>query len=299
MNWIDLGIILIIILLVLDGFRAGLIHKTAQVIGVVLGLLVSAAYYTLVGNFLIEQFNIPSGVADAISFLVVFFAVFTVVVCAGSLIGVITRLKLLRVFDRAGGAVLGFLLGIFISGVVLLIATTFPVVSSYNVPVEESRYGADTIRMVEGVYELAESSLSLDIPRLAFNPEDLSLLLEEGGKVPDFRLINFSQLEGATCIACGGSAEFLGYLRTEKGVVTPKLVCRDCGRTSEGCQTYEGHHLLYDRCPAVLGRMGYRTDCGMWPNGDYVRVTGTCPQCGESGTLTGTAGTARDRGTGP
>ncbi len=279
----DFGIILIIALLVLNGFKDGLVRKLAQIFGIILGLLASASYYPLASNFFIEHLNVSTGIADTLSFVFIFLMVYALIISVGALIGLITRFKPIRVLDRAGGAVVGFVLGVIVSGAILLVATTFPIVSSYDVPVGESRFGTDAIQIVEGVYQAAESSFSLNLPRLAFNPEEMSYLSEENPLLPDYRLLDFSKLEGSTCIDCSGTVEFLGYLRTDQGAISPKFACGSCGRTSDGCQTYEGHHLLYDRCPAEMGRKGYRTDCGMWSNGNFIRVTGTCTVCGESG----------------
>ena len=281
-NWVDILIILVVFVIMLSGFRSGLIQTLTQVIGLALGLSFAAIYYPLGSNFLIDTLEIDSGIADIISFIFVFFVIYTVVAVLGSLLGLVTYFKTIRIFDRLAGAVAGMGLGIIISGAILFFIITFPLFQGFEVPLGESRFGSQTTDLVEEFYYSIEKVFPGDIPRLAFQPESWKFENDENN-LPDSRMIDFAQLDGAACVDCNGAVKFIDYLEVNDGQISPKFICQECERTSDGCQTYEGHHLLYERCPAVLGRQGYRTDCGMWPNGNFVRVTGTCPVCGESG----------------
>jgi hypothetical protein len=82
-----------------------------------------------------------------------------------------------------------------------------------------------------------------------------------------------------TCVRCGGRVSFQGFGHNPKPGV-PLFQCLDCGRRSDGCQTFEAHHLLYSAC-ALDDRVPTR--CGHWLC-DWARPTGTCPICGSSRT---------------
>jgi hypothetical protein len=87
----------------------------------------------------------------------------------------------------------------------------------------------------------------------------------------------FHETGGWTCAACGGRVQFMAF-GNEPQPRIPLFQCLVCGRRSDGCQTFEGHHLLYGGCPLdedVSSR------CGYW-QGDWAKPRGTCPVCRSS-----------------
>lgn len=120
------------------------------------------------------------------------------------------------------------------------------------------------------------------LPKMTLMPRDYRE--EMGSSAPTqlrFRRLNFARLDGSTCIKCRGEMRFLGYLRREKwGPISPKFQCSRCGRTTDGCQSFEGFHRMYGRCPVEVADEGYLLDCGVWTNGEGVTPRGACPVCG-------------------
>jgi hypothetical protein len=94
--------------------------------------------------------------------------------------------------------------------------------------------------------------------------------------------INYSRLNGSTCIECRAAVKFIGYHRRFEVAVSPKFVCPVCGRTSDGCQTFEGFHRMYGRCPVDVAEALGPIDCGVWPNDRPVYPKGVCPLDGKS-----------------
>jgi hypothetical protein len=84
----------------------------------------------------------------------------------------------------------------------------------------------------------------------------------------------FHQAGRWTCAACGGRVQFLGFGNQPQPRV-PLFRCAACGRRSDGCQTFEGHHLIYGGC---LFDENVSSRCGYW-HGDWVRPRGVCPIC--------------------
>ena len=80
-----------------------------------------------------------------------------------------------------------------------------------------------------------------------------------------------------TCVACGGRVRYRAFGH-EPQPRRPLFECLSCGRRSDGCQTFEGHHLLYGAC-ALEDRAPVR--CGHWFC-QWARTGGTCPVCGAS-----------------
>ena len=80
---------------------------------------------------------------------------------------------------------------------------------------------------------------------------------------------------------CRAATRFEGYQFSRGTLMSPKFKCPQCDRTSDGCQTFEGFHAIYDACPAELAREGLQFDCGVWTNGWWTVPQGPCPVCGQ------------------
>lgn len=175
-------------------------------------------------------------------------------------------------------------MGAAITGALLILLTAFPLYPGFLEQAEQSYLAPPIIDSTHNLYQKSIDLLPIDLPDLAYYPEQLADYIDplqtqlRQGEAQ----IDFKALDGATCFVCYESVEFLGFLSNQQGSISPKFKCSDCGRTSDGCQTFQGHHAMYHECPVILGRRGYRFDCGIWSNGNYHRPTGTCPVCGES-----------------
>jgi len=93
--------------------------------------------------------------------------------------------------------------------------------------------------------------------------------------VPYAELLQHFREEGRwTCIVCGGRVRcrFFGHQPQPR---VPLFECERCGRRSDGCQTFEGHHLLYRYCPL---EEAHTMRCGHW-RPEWQRAKGTCPVC--------------------
>lgn len=283
LNTLDLAILFFIFLSCCAGVRAGLFRSAFNVAGVIAGLIGAARYYSYGGNLLASQCVLPQEWADLISLILIFLFVSLIVTCLGTLAASLTRFRLLKIADRIGGGAAGIGIGALIIGALLIALTAFPLNGIIQGHLDGSLLAPQLIESSSALYENIEARLPFHIPKLAFYPEELAGVNRFNAPQASFKLVDFSSLDGAGCLVCGEEVSFLGYRRNSYGTISPKFICSGCGRTSDGCQTYEGHHLLYNRCPVVLGRQGYRFDCGIWSNGSYHRPTGKCPVCGAEG----------------
>jgi len=94
--------------------------------------------------------------------------------------------------------------------------------------------------------------------------------------------VNYSRLNGAVCIECGARVHFDGYFNRIGASISPRFTCPNCGRTSDGCQTFAGFHRMYGLCPCDVSQALGPIDCGVWPNDRPVYPRGVCPVCGRS-----------------
>ncbi len=68
-NWVDLAILLEIFFYLLGGWARGLLLGILDLGGLLLSFFVSLKFYPAVGQFLVENFSLPKGVANASGFL--------------------------------------------------------------------------------------------------------------------------------------------------------------------------------------------------------------------------------------
>jgi len=178
---------------------------------------------------------------------------------------------------RAAAGVIGLAIG-------LLIAAVFvPVIGRGGwgrEAVPRSLLARPLLATAPVPYYIADA-LDLDFPMLNAR----AIRFEDEGQAEQAALverINYSGLSGSTCIECRAAVKFAGYHRRFETAVSPKFVCPECGRTSDGCQTFEGFHKMYGRCPVDVAEALGPIDCGVWPNDRPVYPNGVCPVCGKA-----------------
>lgn len=181
--------------------------------------------------------------------------------------------------ERISGELLGGFLGMFLF-FLLAGAIALLIPPSENAPL--AQLGEKAMPRLLILLE----RLHIDPPKLVYHPSTFEgEWSEQGlwkGKIEyRFERLAFSQLDGATCIACRGKVDFLGYLKKDNNPLVPKFRCRVCGRTSDGCQTFEGFHKIYGICSVDEAEKGVELDCGTWTNGIWVVPKGKCPVCGK------------------
>jgi membrane protein required for colicin V production len=279
-NWIDLVIGLLLLYAIIRGIRVGLLKSLFAVIGILAGLLLAKAYYSQLSLLLPKADWLPAVAADTISFLTIFTVTALVVHYCGEFVVSFTARGSLRTLDQFCGSFIGLALGIALVGALLITLSAFPLVTSFHEQVEQSFLAQPIIENVLLFYDEISGLLNLQLPKITVYTEDIGAFFNSVNTETSFYKIDFRALDQATCFVCGGAVEFLGFLDNGKGAISPKFICTSCGRTSDGCQTYEGYHALYDQCPVELGNQGYRFDCGIWTNNSFHRPLGPCPVCG-------------------
>jgi hypothetical protein len=178
---------------------------------------------------------------------------------------------------RIGGGILGLLLGCLISAVLV------PVIGRGGwgrEAVQRSTLARPFVETAPALYYIADA-VDLDFPVLNAG----AIRFEDEGQTEQAALvgrINYSRLDGSTCIECGARVHFDGYFRRVGVSVSPRFTCPQCGRTSDGCQTFEGFHRMYGRCPVDVAAELGPIDCGVWPNDRPVYPNGICPVDGKS-----------------
>lgn len=109
MTWVDVVILIIIISLIVHGIITGLIRGIFDIIGIVGGYILAVRYAPLV--------KIPR----FLGILLIFFGVVIVVSITGRIISKLIHYTPLGAIDRLFGGILGFIKGVIISFIFLII----------------------------------------------------------------------------------------------------------------------------------------------------------------------------------
>lgn len=274
MNQVDLFIIVVVLALGLSGAKRGFIHAAGDMFGFLFGLVLGSLAYPVLVAPLRWALGLSEAATGALAFVIV--AVLGVVAAGWGFSRLSDYLDLPKLANRIGGAAFGTVFGFFCAAIFVMASGLLP---NAGKPVKDSALGPGLMAMVPRLHEGFES-VGLALPKLVHLPEDYREELSGVNQGFQFLRINFSQLDGATCIHCRSPVVFEGYHFSRGTLMSPRFRCSGCGRTSDGCQTFEGFHAIYGTCPVLLAREGVKFDCGAWPNGSWVIPQGPCPVCG-------------------
>lgn len=274
MNQVDFFILLVVAACALSGARRGLISSAGDILTLVVGLGVGSLAYPIV-DYPLRWFGLPPTVSGPIGFSAV--AVAAVLLVGWGISALAARHELPKPTNRIGGAAFGVALGVILAAALVLFSSALPNAAE---PVGRSTLGRRITVIVPRLHESMES-IGLPLPKLVQLPTDYRDELSGMRQGLQFLRVNFTRLDGATCLHCRTGVDFLGYQFSRGTLMSPKFECPECGRTSDGCQTFEGFHVIYDACPVTFAQEGVRFDCGVWTN-DWVTVPhGRCPVCGK------------------
>lgn len=248
------------------GFRKGLVGQIFDLLGTILAVVGAFYFFDPLGGYVASLLHISRNLANVLGFILA--AVLISVVC-----GFIARRwdkmeksEAVTITDQLTGAGFGIIKALVFLIFIFMIMVSIPW-NFTREPVRKSFLAQDVLRLTPAFYFLQEWSMPADVPRLMITPEGLQL-----------RRFNYQELGGATCLACGGRVKYDGLQK--KGIVSyPHFSCTRCGRVSDGCQTFEGYHLIYNRCPYEEKN---DLECKVWANPDQAILKNRCSVCGRS-----------------
>lgn len=275
MNFLDLFILVVLGASAYLSARKGLVAGLVDIVALVVALALGSMLYKPVAAAVGALTGLPDAISGLLGFLAV--ALGTVLGLGHLLLRWLDRYRPSKALDWTGGALSGLAGGAVLAGLLVLVVG----VGSGAAAVKQSALAPSLMSVVPRLHETMERA-GLPLPKLVYlhkHPEPEFRGVRQG---LNFLQINFTRLGGSTCIACGGRVRFLGYQFKQGSLLSPKFECTTCGRTSDGCLTYEGFHAIYDRCAIEIARHVDGLDCGVWTNGTWVKPKGRCPVCGRS-----------------
>ena len=139
MNWLDIVVIVIVAWFTFFAFSAGVIREVVTIIGVALGVVLAGLFYEDLADdvkLAIDTDNAP----EIIAFLLIFGACALAGQLAAMVLKQTASLLMLGTFDQLLGAVFGFVKGMIVVEILLIVFVTYPALGLRET-IDESLFG--------------------------------------------------------------------------------------------------------------------------------------------------------------
>ncbi len=164
MTWIDIGIILILIVMMLKGFVKGLVREACELAGIVLGILYAYRSYHYWGDELIYRFGIPEVIAYPLALGGIIVVISMVAGFFGILLHKVLRYTPISVLNHLGGIGLGFAKGFIVVCILLVLLSAIPF-GGLGETLNRSSLAQQFLAVVPRLYSELDDLLPDEFPR--------------------------------------------------------------------------------------------------------------------------------------
>ncbi len=127
LRWTDIIVILIVCRCIYIGIKRGLGVEIFKLLGTLLSVFTCLHYYTVLGAFLSRPKFIPPDIGNFLAFILIFSIFWSISFLIREMFLFLVKLQPIAAVDKWGGAFLGGIRGIFLSGIFLLIFIISPI----------------------------------------------------------------------------------------------------------------------------------------------------------------------------
>jgi membrane protein required for colicin V production len=153
MNWIDFGIIVLVLYYMALGFRKGILRGALDLVGIIAVLMIALTQFRVVADLLSDLLSTSSSTVRWLSFLLCLGVLMAVVNALTRLVGYFTQKTGQTVPDRLVGAFFGMLRGAFIVSLMLILVISFPFSSSFKSQIDQSSLAPSALSIIPIVYD--------------------------------------------------------------------------------------------------------------------------------------------------
>ena len=161
MHWLDIGIIVVVALLAIVGWRLGFMRKAVVLLAVVAGVVVAGAYHERVIVDLAIA-DVPTAEMRFASFVVIVGVIVVVGAFAGALLRGTADMLMLGWADRSAGLVFGLAVGVLVVQALIAVSVYAPLPGA-SAELGQSQLGAVMMDNVPVVRALLPESFDLAI----------------------------------------------------------------------------------------------------------------------------------------
>lgn len=143
MNWVDLGIILILLYFIIESFGKSFISELIDLVSFLGAFILSIRFYNIPANILSDQFRIPYSLGNVISFMAVWFISETILILLSHII--FHRVSVLRHLNsslKSLSFLPSLLKGVIFIAIILVVIATFPIQPRLKRAVDNSKIGS-------------------------------------------------------------------------------------------------------------------------------------------------------------
>ena len=149
MNILDIIILIPVAWMAYRGFSKGLIIEVATLVALILGIYLSINFSYIVGNFLVEQFDLTTKYLHIIAFIVTFIGVVLIVHLIGKILEKVVNIVALGFINKLLGGVFGILKAVIFLSVIIMLINRFD--PNQNLITDEKRDSSMFYEHVESV----------------------------------------------------------------------------------------------------------------------------------------------------
>ena len=140
---VDIILVIALLSIITSCYQAGMIKTLGGLIGLVVGIVVAGQYFEKLAELIMPLLKDSENLAKILAFAVIFIAVNgligLIVYVLDSTFNFISFLPFLKAINKMGGAVLGFLAGLLLIGLAIVLLDKFPFASYVQPYLESSR----------------------------------------------------------------------------------------------------------------------------------------------------------------
>ncbi len=115
MNWLDVGILVIIALFALLGIKRGFIRGTLSFLAIIVGIVLGLMFYEFAGILLVKKGLIANeSIASIVGFFIITLAVYLVIQMIAWMLTKLVDTLHLSLIDRMAGGFLGVIIGVIV-----------------------------------------------------------------------------------------------------------------------------------------------------------------------------------------
>lgn len=189
-NWVDLIVILIVLFYLWESWGRGFLLSLVDLAGLLLAFLIAFKTYSLAGDYLITNFSLPRGIANAAGFILtgvileVFFSFLINLFHRRIYYRFIEEAKkdrskdMLLKLDKVFGVIPAVAEALLFSAVVLTLFITLPVQGKIKKDILDSKIGAPLVSRTEGIERQLNAvfgqAVSETLTFLTVNPNPLT-----------------------------------------------------------------------------------------------------------------------------
>lgn len=140
---IDILLLIALLSVIASSYHAGLIKTFGGLVGLLVGIVVAGEYFEKLAVFILPVVKNSENLAKILSFFLIFIIVNAliafIIFLLDSIFDLISFIPFLKTINHLGGALLGFIIGLFLIGLFIVMLDRFPFASFVTPYLSDSR----------------------------------------------------------------------------------------------------------------------------------------------------------------